>query len=83
MEMYKRLKYPTWADDIRAEAEDFAPLVLESHGRLGEASAHTVKRLAGHAARARGLSAEELAQAWTDILSTRLAKDQAEILLNG
>jgi len=82
MERVKGLKYQVWCAHSRVQPVDFAPLVLETFGRVGPTSAKLVRRLACRSALDRGLNAAAECRRWFELLGLRLALDQANILMN-
>jgi hypothetical protein len=75
--------YPVWADLTRAVQCDFSPCVLETYGRFGKRTRLLVCRLATRAAQEKRVNvASEIAR-WQQLLSLRLAKDEADLLING
>ncbi len=61
----------------------FAPCVFESFGRIGEQSRLLIARLAAKAAIEKGVDAGAEIFRWMQLLSLRLAKDSADMLING
>ena len=64
------------------EPADFSPLVFESFGRLGASSAQLLRRLASRAALDRRVPEQRECLRWLELLSARLAINQADILLD-
>ena len=82
-ELDKEARYETWRDLVRVAAgREFCPLVLEHYGLFGGRAAELVSRLAARAAKDRGVSEKRECRRWVELLSARLALDQAEILLD-
>jgi len=75
--------YPVWVIQARAVQCDFSPCVLETYGRFGNRTRLLVCRLATRAAQENRVNvASEIAR-WQQLLSLRLAKDEADLLING
>ena len=82
-ERTKTLRYPVWCEDARAVVCDFSPFVVETFGRFGEKARHLVCRLAARAATDRHVNVSAEIARWQQLLSLRLLKDEADLLLNG
>ena len=82
-EREKKLLYPVWAVDARIVDCDFHPFVMETYGRFGEEARLLVCKLAARAAQDRQVNAAVEISRWQQLLSLRLMKDQADLLING
>ena len=82
-ERTKTLRYPVWCEDARAVVCDFSPFVVETFGRFGEKARHLVCRLAARAVTDRHVNVSAEIARWQQLLSLRLLKDEADLLLNG
>ena len=82
-EREKELAYPLWKAAARVVNCDFSPFVVETFGRFGECARLLIGRLATKAAKERGASVPAEIARWQQLLSLRLMKDQADLLING
>ena len=82
-EREKELAYPLWVKKARVVNCDFSPFVVETFGRFGERARLLIGRLAAQAAKERGASVSAEIARWQQLLSLRLMKDQADLLING
>ena len=71
-----------WCDFVRVAPVDFAPLVFEAFGRVGESALRVIRRLAARSALDRALPPQREQRRWLELLTLRLQLDQAGILLN-
>ena len=62
---------------------DFSPFVVETFGRFGEKARLLVCRLAARAAEDKHVNVSAEIARWQQLLSLRLMKDEADLLLNG
>lgn len=82
-EAEKVAKYPVWIQRSRSRSCDFEPAVFEAYGRAGPKSAAIIRKLAARCALDHGLRESSEIRRWRETLSTRLAVEQARIILNG
>ena len=75
-------KYPIWLERARSRMYDFEPIVFEAYGRRGPKTAAILRKLAERCAMDHGTHPSVELKRWQETLSTRLAVEQARIILN-